>query len=105
MSNRANGQYNLASSSYVALKRLKVNGVTRNPGDAVPEAATWRNLSSYIASGQLAVVGLASGGHTGVPSGKAKRERVVRATGHKDFTHYGPVDHTGVPSTIPSDAP
>lgn len=105
MANRANGQYDLTSSSYVALKPLKVNGTTRNPGDAVPEAAHWRNLSSYIAAGKIAVVGLATGGHTGVVSGKAKRERVVRPAGDKDYTHYGPADHTGIPSVIPSDAP
>jgi hypothetical protein len=101
----ANGHSDLTSVTYVALKKMQVDGTTRNIGDAVPEAAHWRNLSNYLASGYLQVVGLASGAHAGVPAGKAKRTRVGPPAGNAEFTHYGPVDPDGVPSRIPSDAP
>lgn len=90
--------------TYVALKPLNVNGTVRNPGAAVPEAAGWRNLSNYISAGQIAVVGLATGGHAGVPGGKAARTKVGRPEGNKDYTHYRPTSPDGVPSKVPSDA-
>jgi hypothetical protein len=42
--------------THMALKPMKVNGVMVNPGDIVPEAATWRNVHNYISAGFLAVV-------------------------------------------------
>ncbi len=41
---------------YVALRRLKVGDGWREPGDPVPEAATWRNLRAYLGAGQVAEV-------------------------------------------------
>ena len=40
---------------YVARKRLKVAGRTVEPGEAVPEASTWRNVQAYVNDGSLAV--------------------------------------------------
>lgn len=104
----ATGSSNFADTTtltYVALKQLNVNGAVRQIGAAVPEAGSWRNLSNYISSGYIAVVGLATGGHPGVPSGKAARTKIGRPEGNKEFTHYRPVSPDGVPSTVPSDAP
>lgn len=89
--------------SYVALRRLSVNGTVRNPGDAVPEAANWRNLANYISSGQIAIVG-AINNHPGVrKTATAKQSQVTPKAGNKDYTHYRPVDHTGTPASIPAD--
>lgn len=41
---------------YVARKRLKVGDHFVLPGEEVPEAAAWRNLHSYIASGAVRLV-------------------------------------------------
>lgn len=43
--------------SYVAMKRMKVNGVIVQPGTLVPAANSWRNVHNYVATGFLAVVG------------------------------------------------
>lgn len=49
--------------SFVALKSIKVqtaDGVieTRKPGDAVPEAAGWKNLQAYIDTKTIKRVGV-----------------------------------------------
>jgi hypothetical protein len=41
---------------YVALKKLKVSGEYRLPGDEVPEAGGWRNLAVHVARGAIAVL-------------------------------------------------
>lgn len=38
---------------YIARKRLKIDGVYRQIGEAVPEALTWRTVESYVRSGHL----------------------------------------------------
>lgn len=43
----------MAEVTYIAGRRLKVNGTWREPGDEVPEAATWSTLSAYLGSGAL----------------------------------------------------
>lgn len=40
---------------YIARKHLKVAGRTVAPGEIVPEAATWRNVNTYVDNGSLAV--------------------------------------------------
>lgn len=97
----------LAAVTYVALKPLKVGSSTRQRGEAVPEAATWRNLSSYISAGKLAVVSPEN--HPAIPKAKttkANRERVGREAGtglthETEYLHYSPVDHTGAKATVP----
>lgn len=90
------------SLSYVALRRLNVNGTVRNPGDAVPEAAHWRNLANYLSAGHLAVV--SGKNHPGVRQNpQAKQTQIVKAQGRKPYTHHRPVDHTGAPSVVPID--
>ena len=41
---------------YVARRRLKIGDEWREPGEEVPEAATWRNLHSYLSSGAVTLV-------------------------------------------------
>lgn len=38
---------------YVAGRRIRVNGEWRDPGEAVPEAATWPNLDAYLGRGEI----------------------------------------------------
>lgn len=38
---------------YVAGSQITVDGELRQPGDPVPEAATWPNLRSYLSCGQI----------------------------------------------------
>lgn len=42
--------------AYIALKPMKVEGVRVQPGDAVPQASTWRNVHNYVSAGYLAAV-------------------------------------------------
>lgn len=42
--------------TYVALKALTIGGERREPGDLVPEAMTWNNVSAYISTGRIAAV-------------------------------------------------
>lgn len=43
------------SLQYVARKSLKVAGRTVQPGEIVPEAATWKNVKAWVNDGSLAV--------------------------------------------------
>lgn len=38
---------------YTAKVRLQVDGKWREPGDLIPEAATWRNLQNYLNAKQI----------------------------------------------------
>lgn len=90
------------SLSYVALRRLKVGSSWREPGDAVPEAAHWRNLSNYLSAGHLAVV--SGKNHPGVRQAPvAKHTQITKPQAQKPFTHHRPVDHTGTPASVPID--
>jgi hypothetical protein len=40
---------------YVARKPMKVEGRTIQPGEIVPEAATWKNVKAYVNDGSLAI--------------------------------------------------
>lgn len=42
--------------TYVAQKRLRVGDGYREPGEKVPEAADWMNVSAYIDRGMIALV-------------------------------------------------
>lgn len=42
--------------TYVALRRMTVGGKTREPGDLVPEAATFHNLDAYLKTGRVTAV-------------------------------------------------
>lgn len=33
---------------YIAIRQMQIGGKTRNPGEAVPEAAGWRSLRAYL---------------------------------------------------------
>jgi hypothetical protein len=46
--------------TYVALRRIKVGGKYRQPGDLVPEASGWGNVSAYVANGSIAPVPVGS---------------------------------------------
>ena len=41
---------------YAARKRLRVGDEWREIGDLVPEAASWRNLHSYLSSGAVVLI-------------------------------------------------
>jgi hypothetical protein len=81
--------------TYIALRRLKVGSTYREKGDAVPEAAHWRNLDNYISSGQIAVVG----GPQAHPGTRAKQPG--KAQGGVVFPQ--PADHTGRVAKPPVD--
>lgn len=42
--------------TYVALKALTIGGERREPGELVPEAETWHNVSAYISTGSITPV-------------------------------------------------
>ena len=42
--------------AYIARRRLNLGTRVAEPGDPVPEAASWRNLDAYISSGQVEFV-------------------------------------------------
>lgn len=42
--------------TYYALRPIQVGGDIREPGDLVPEAASWQYLSGYLADGKIAPV-------------------------------------------------
>ena len=58
------------AETYVARKRLKVGDEWREPGEPIPEAATWRNLHSYLSSGAVMLV------QTDVVQATANKQRV-----------------------------
>jgi len=41
------------ATTYIAGRRINVNGSFRNRGDAVPEAASWKNLNTYLRIGHV----------------------------------------------------
>lgn len=84
--------------SYVALKRLKVGASYRYPGDAVPEAATWRNVHNYLSSGYLAVVGTAH-----AHPGQANRVVGIKEGPGALQKRPRPYDHNGVAANMPVD--
>lgn len=90
--------------SYVALRDLKVNGVVRTAGSAIPEAALFKNLTHYISQGQIMVV-QPHVNHPQAPSSvSAKASKTGKAEGNAEYTHYRPADHTGLPALIANDA-
>lgn len=48
----------MAYSTYVARRRLNVNGQWREPGDQVDEARGWSNVRAYVDAGQLEQVAM-----------------------------------------------
>lgn len=87
---------NLAALTYVALKPLKVGDSTRMPGELVPEAAHWRNVTNYVNAGFLAIISDNSAQRKGT-YGKAE------GTPGKERTR--PVDPYTAQSKRPADAP
>lgn len=86
-----------ADLTYVALRRLKVGSDVREPGDLVPEAAGWRNVSNYLSGGWLALV------NSTTLSG-ATKARMGKKAGNAEFTKHQPYDASGTPASIPVDA-
>lgn len=54
------------ATRYIVQRPLKVGDTMLQPGAEVPAAAAWRNLSSYVASGHIAVI----------PEAEAQVERI-----------------------------
>lgn len=98
----APGKIDRTTLSYVALVALNVNGSIRNVGDAVPEAAGWKNLHSYIASGQIAIVNEATA-NPSVRQDKMAFTQKTKAAGNAPFTHYRPTDPFLNPASVPVD--
>ena len=46
----------MVDMTYVALKPLRIGGQRREPGELVPEAATWPRVSAWIDMGRITVV-------------------------------------------------
>lgn len=88
--------------TYVALRPLSVNGTRRNVGDAVPEAAGWKNLHHYIASGQIKIVNNATA-NTNVRQDRMAYTQKTKAAGNRPFTRYHPVDPFLNPASVPVD--
>jgi hypothetical protein len=42
--------------TYIARRQLKVGDSYRQPGDPIPEAATWPNLRAYLEEGHVEAV-------------------------------------------------
>lgn len=93
-------QVDLTTVTYVALRDMKIGGSTRTKGSAVPEAASWPNLSTWIASGYI---GTTQATTVGKPS-HLLHTKVGKAEGNAEYTHYRPVDYQGVPAKISTDA-
>lgn len=88
--------------SYVALRRLKVGAGWRNPGDAVPEAAHWRNLHNYISAGYLRVVGERAN-NPNIKQGKFAYTQTTKPAGNQPYTHHRPVGDDLTPASVPLD--
>lgn len=86
-----------ANHTYVALRRLKVGTDIRNPGDLVPEAAGWRNVSNYLSGGWIAVV-------SPTTMAGAAPARVGKKSGNAEYTKSQPHDYNGTPAHIANDA-
>jgi hypothetical protein len=93
---------NRGALTYVALRRLKVGASWRNPGDAVPEAAGWRNLHNYLSSGQLKVVGIRTN-NPNIKQGKFAYTQTTKPAGNKPYTNYRPVSDDLTPASVPLD--
>lgn len=46
----------VVGTTWVALKRLRVEGDWRNPGDLVPEASNWKHRRVYVENGSIAAI-------------------------------------------------
>ena len=46
----------MVDMTYVALKPLRIGGQRREPGELVPEAATWPRVSAWVDTGRITVV-------------------------------------------------
>jgi len=90
------------SVTYVALKRMNVNGTVRNIGDAVPEAAHWRNLHNYLSAGYLKIVGERSN-NPAVKQGKWAYTQQTKPAGNKPYTNYHPVSDDLSSPSLPVD--
>jgi len=64
---------------YVAGRRLSVADEIRMPGDEVPEAATWKNLPSYISFGSIVVVEVGEEAPSPAPAPEPEPEPVEEA--------------------------
>lgn len=90
------GQIDYTTFTYVALRQMNVAGSVRNIGDAVPEAAGWKNLSNYLSAGYVAIVNW-------VDFPAVRKNSITKAQGQKDYTHHRPVDPLGAPAAVPVD--
>lgn len=50
----------MVDMTYVALKPLRIGGQRREPGELVPEAATWPRVSAWIDTGRITAVAKSS---------------------------------------------
>lgn len=92
----ASGKRNISGLSYVALKAMNVNGTRRNRGDAVPEAANWKNLHNYVSAGFIGVVN--EGAATDI-----RKNTKTKAAGGAGFTEYRPQAPDLTPASVPVD--
>lgn len=88
--------------TYVALRRLKVGATWRNPGDAVPEAAHWRNVHNYISAGHLKVLN-ARTTNPNIKQGKWAYTQTTKPAGNKPYTNHRPVGDDLTTPSIPLD--
>lgn len=98
-----NNEIDRSGLTYVALKRMQIGASWREIGQAVPEAAGWRNVHNYISQGFLAVTGGALA-HPGVRANQPGRPVGATRTQGNEFASYQPTDHTGAQSKPPIDA-
>lgn len=65
--------------TYVALKALTIGGERREPGELVPEATTWKNVSAYISGGHISPVPKSSVDAESLRAAEDKHEESLRA--------------------------
>lgn len=83
----AEGSKRVTRMRYVALKRMKVGNGYREPGEDVPEAASWRNLQAYLNRFMLQAVPISQEGVEGgvdlsQQAGRTESDRPVHKPEH-----------------------
>ncbi len=65
--------------TYILLKPLTVGGERREPGEFVPEAASWHNLGAYISTGKVVAVPKEQTDSSALEEAEKKHEKRVKA--------------------------